>query len=155
VVATVSGDDLPIKTNLLRFSPDNLLILASSEISAVRLSVLSNLAYVELVPEEKVAVGSQLNLIKALEILKKRYAVEMLLVEGGPSLNHALVASDLADELFLTLVPKLFGGAHHDSLTILEGTPLLLPKGPHPELKLISVLLSNDELFLRYTLQPL
>jgi riboflavin-specific deaminase-like protein len=151
IVVTVTGD-VPLQTNLLGFSPDNLLVLTSPEITEERLAALSALASIEIVPKEKLAPGSRLDLTRALEVLKKRYAVDVLLIEGGPSLNYALASSGLADELFLTLAPKLLGGAHPDTLTILEGTSLLPSKSPNPEL--ISVHLSNNELFLRYTLQP-
>ena len=96
----------------------------------------------------------RLDLDKALETLKERYAVGVLLVEGGPSLNHALVRAGLADELFLTLAPKLLGGERPNALTILEpsteGSSM-----PVQETKLLSVHLhlSGDELFLRYALQ--
>jgi 2,5-diamino-6-(ribosylamino)-4(3H)-pyrimidinone 5'-phosphate reductase len=151
IVVTVTGD-VPLQTNLLGSSPDNLLVLTSPETTVERLAALSALASIEILPKEKLTPDSRLDLTWALEILKKRYAVDVLLVEGGPSLNYALVSSGLADELFLTLAPKLLGGTHLDTLTILEGASLLPTKSPNPEL--ISVHLSNNELFLRYTLQP-
>ena len=61
---------------------------------------------------------------KALGILKERYAADVLLVEGDPALNHALVSTGLAGELFLTLAPKLIGGTLLSALTILEGSTL-------------------------------
>jgi riboflavin biosynthesis pyrimidine reductase len=67
----------------------------------------------------------------------------VLLVEGGPRLNHALISQDLADELFLTMSPSLLGAS--SNLTILEG-PTLASR----DLKLLCVHLARDELFLRY-----
>lgn len=148
IVITMTGD-VPLRANLLGFSPDNLLVLTSPEATEERLAALSNLASIEIVPKENLAKGSHLELARALETLKKRYAVDVLLVEGGPFLNYALISSGLADELFLTLAPKLLGGAHADTLTILDGTALAPTKIPN--LELISVHLSNNELFLRYT----
>jgi 2,5-diamino-6-(ribosylamino)-4(3H)-pyrimidinone 5'-phosphate reductase len=150
IVVTVTGD-VPLQKNLLGSSPDNLLVLASPETTEERLAALAALASIEIVPQEKLASGSSLDLTKALEVLKKRYAVDVLLVEGGPSLNYALASSGLVDELFLTLAPKLLGGVHPDAITILEGMSLLPTKSPNPEL--ISVHLSNNELFLRYFLR--
>ena len=147
IVVTVTGE-IPLSTNLLGFSPGNLLIFASPEAPEERLTALSELASVEIVP--KVAPSSQLDMKSALEILKKRYDIGVLLVEGGPRLNSDLVSSGLADELFLTLAPKLLGGARTETLTILESGDLFPPKSPSPEL--ISVHLSNSELFLRYAL---
>jgi riboflavin-specific deaminase-like protein len=107
VVATTSGN-VSLKENLLDYSPDNLVVLASSETPKDTLSALSRLATVEVVPkkiERETATEEDpvLNPAFALEILKERYNVRVLLVEGGPALNHALISSNLADELFLTL----------------------------------------------------
>ena len=151
VVATVSGD-LPLEKNLLAFSPENLLIFASSETPQERLVTLSSRAAVEIVAEETSKPGGRLDLEEALRTLKERYGVNVLLVEGGTALNHALVSSGLADELFLTLAPKLLGGEGPGALTILEG-PTLAPPKTEPEL--ISIHLSGEELFLRYALHAL
>ncbi len=87
------------------------------------------------------------NLGEALKILKAEYAVDLLLVEGGPHLNHSLISDLLADELFLTLAPKLLGGTSEEALTILGGDPL--PVGTRvPGLR--SAHLAGGELFLRY-----
>jgi riboflavin-specific deaminase-like protein len=148
VVATGSGD-IPLETNLIGASPDNLLVLASPEIPKKRLAALSSHASVEVVPGED--RGPRLDLSSALETLKKRYAVDVLLVEGGPVLNHALIRVGFADELFLTLAPKLLGGTRPEALTILEGPPMP-PRKVKPEM--VSAHLSGDELFLRYALRP-
>jgi 2,5-diamino-6-(ribosylamino)-4(3H)-pyrimidinone 5'-phosphate reductase len=147
VVATVSGD-VPLEENLLASSPENVLILASSETPQKHLVTLSSRASVEIVAGETSKLGG-LDLVEALRTLKKRYGVSVLLVEGGTVLNHALVSSGLADELFLTLAPKLLGGERPGALTILEG-PALTPHKTEP--KLISIHISGEELFLRYTL---
>jgi len=155
VVLTTSGE-IPLDTNLLGPSPDNnLLILTSPDISETHLAALSSrvsaIETIETVPKEKSARGTKLDLNKALETLKEHHCVDVLLVEGGPTLNHALVYEDLADELFLTLAPKLLGGESPETLTILEG-PTLAPQKVEP--KLVSTYVSSDELFLRYALRP-
>lgn len=83
---------------------------------------------------------------RAVELLWREYGVGRLLVEGGPSLNHALIQGSLADELFLTLAPKLSGGAGTSS--ILSGGELEKTRG----LSLISVYESGGEMYLRYSL---
>jgi 2,5-diamino-6-(ribosylamino)-4(3H)-pyrimidinone 5'-phosphate reductase len=120
IIATTSGD-IPLEENLLGFSPDNLLILSSPTVSR--------------------------SLTDTLENLKGTYAVDSLLIEGGPALNHSLIHSGLVDELFLTLSPKLLGGEGPGTLSVLHGP--LLPSW-QTELELISVHLSGSELFLRY-----
>ena len=149
VIATTTGD-VPLQTNLLGSSPDNLLIIASPEMPEERLAALSSHASVEVVAKETSTVSTRPDLTGALEALKERYAVGVLLVEGGPALNHSLVSLGLADELFLTLAPKLLGGDRPGALTMLEG-PLLSPNDIEP--KLVSIHLFEDELFLRYALR--
>jgi riboflavin-specific deaminase-like protein len=161
VVATTTGD-LPLQTNLLGPSPENLLVLVPPEISEERLATLSSRAKTEVVvaqrrPTDREGLVGQkgtrpsLDLSEALCTLKRRYAVDVLLVEGGPALNHALISSGLADELFLTLAPKLLGGSRPEALTILEG-PAVPPGKTAPELT--SLYLFENELFLRYALHP-
>ena len=146
VVATMSGD-VPLEKNLLGSSPDNLLILASPKLPQSRLAALSRVAAVEIMPDE--TGDPYLDPTDALKVLKKRHAVDVLLIEGGPTFNHALISSGLADELFFTLAPQLLGGEKPEALNILEGRPLI-QKTEQPEL--ISIHLSGNELFLRYVL---
>jgi 2,5-diamino-6-(ribosylamino)-4(3H)-pyrimidinone 5'-phosphate reductase len=162
VVATATGD-VPLEENLLGPSPDNLVIFASAETPQEHLCTLSSYASVEVVAEEKTTTpemagssrtdrsASRLDLAQVLETLKKRHAVDVLLVEGGPALNHTLVSSDLADELFLTLAPKVLGGdARYATPTVLEGPPIGCQKA---QPRLISIHFADNELFLRYTLR--
>jgi 5-amino-6-(5-phosphoribosylamino)uracil reductase len=123
VVATRSGD-VPLEGNLICASPDNLLVLLSSETAKERLSAISSQASVEVVRSKRTKEGPQLDLSEALETLKNGYGVDVLLVEGGPALNHALIEDGLVDELFLTLAPKLLGGVGPETLTVLEGPPV-------------------------------
>jgi 2,5-diamino-6-(ribosylamino)-4(3H)-pyrimidinone 5'-phosphate reductase len=150
VVATATGD-VPLQENLLESLPENLLVFASSQTPKEHLVTLSSHASVEMVTEESANPERRLNLKEALRTLKKRYAVNVVLVEGGPVLNYALVSSGLADELFLTLAPKLLAGERSGTLTILEG-PTLIPQTTEPDL--VSVHRSGEELFLRYALHP-
>ena len=149
IVATATGD-VPLRANLLGSSPDDLLILASTETPEECLRVLSSHACVEVVPNKIATPGARLDLKRALETLKGRFAVDLLLVEGGPTLNHSLVSLGLADELFLTLAPKLLGGERPGALAILEGPPL---PTKDTEAKLVSIHLAQGELFLRYALR--
>ena len=86
-----------------------------------------------------------LTLAAALADLRRR-DVRFLLCEGGPSLNGALLAAGLVDELFLTLCPLLTGD--DSAPTIISGEPLPEPTG----LTLRCVCHAEDELYLRYTL---
>ncbi|HEV7175099.1 MAG TPA: dihydrofolate reductase family protein [Solirubrobacteraceae bacterium] len=54
--------------------------------------------------------------------LTSDFGVRLLLCEGGPTVFGALLHEDLADELFLTLSPRLAGGGSEASIT--HGPPL-------------------------------
>ena len=70
--------------------------------------------------------------------------VRALLCEGGPTLNRALLAAGVVDELFLTLAPLLAG--NRDAPRIVEGEDL-----PHTvPLALLWTLCHEGELYLRY-----
>jgi riboflavin-specific deaminase-like protein len=148
VIATESGD-LPLERNLLGSSPENLLILASPHTPEEKIAAFSAHASVEVLQEED-ASAPRPDPTVALQILKRRYAVSVLMVEGGPALIHSLVRRGLVDELFLALAPRLLGGVRPNVLTILEG-PTLPPQIQDPEI--LSVHLAGDELFLRYVLR--
>jgi riboflavin biosynthesis pyrimidine reductase len=89
-------------------------------------------------------VGERLvDLGLALRLLREEFATEILLVEGGPTLNGQLFALDLVDELRVTVSPVVVGGG---SRRIVADAPLT---GQFP-LTLASVLEDDGFLFLRY-----
>jgi riboflavin biosynthesis pyrimidine reductase len=86
-------------------------------------------------------------LTDAFKVLYRKYNVELLLCEGGPTLFNALLHEGLVDELFLTISPKLVGGSDGPGIT--SGVALVgLEK-----MRLSAVLERDDALFLRYRLR--
>jgi riboflavin biosynthesis pyrimidine reductase len=83
----------------------------------------------------------RVDLAAVLRRLRAERGVRALLSEGGPHLHSQLQAAGLADELFLTIAPKLVGAGP----TILEGA---LPDVA--ELELAWLLQEGSELFARY-----
>ena len=79
--------------------------------------------------------------------LREQHGVRSVLCEGGPTLNAHLLAAGLVDELFLTLNPKLAGGAA--ALTIVAGRALVEPA----ELELVSLAEGDGDLFTRWRVQ--
>jgi riboflavin-specific deaminase-like protein len=78
-----------------------------------------------------------------LRRLREERNVRSVLCEGGPTLNSDLLAAGVVDELFLSLSPKLTGGAA--ALTIVAGNSL-----PDPaEAELVWLLEGDGELFSR------
>jgi riboflavin biosynthesis pyrimidine reductase len=71
--------------------------------------------------------------------------VRWLLAEGGPALNASLLREGLLDELFLTVAPRLVGGAER-ALVASADTP---PEARR-SLTLLSAHAHESELFLRY-----
>jgi riboflavin-specific deaminase-like protein len=143
VVATKTGD-VPLESNLILHESQEVLLLSPENLYVPREESVRWMR----VPRDP---SGNMDLREALKGLKGEHAVDLLLVEGGPTLNHALASRGLADELFLTLAPKLLGGEGCDSLTVLGGGPLS-PEASSP--KLLSGHLTGDELFLRYELHP-
>jgi riboflavin-specific deaminase-like protein len=139
VIATSSGD-VPLESNLIVGERQEVLLIApegiavrSGERGVLRLST---------------DPSGNVDLPQALRILKVEHAVDLLLVEGGPTLNYSLISQNLADELFLTLAPRLLGGTPEGALTVIEGPGLARET---PDLQLLSAhLLAAGELFLRY-----
>jgi len=108
-------------------------------------SITASGAHVEYVRAER---DGRLDLAAALAQLYERFAIRTVLCEGGPHLVYQMLAGDLADEMFLTLSPRLAGdeptGA--GALRILAGGELQPPR----QLELLGVLSSDSSLFLRY-----
>lgn len=88
--------------------------------------------------------SAPVDLAAALATLRAEHGVRSILCEGGPLLNASLLSSGLVDELFLTTVPKLAGGA--GALTIIGPAPLDEPL----EADLRWLLAHDGELFARY-----
>jgi riboflavin-specific deaminase-like protein len=143
VIATKTGD-VPLESNLIVGGHQEVLVVTTQDSPEDLEDRLRKSVRVLRVPA---APSGAVNLGEALRILKAEYAVKLLLVEGGPSLNYALISSNLADELFVTLAPKLLGGTQDETLTILDG-----PARVTSDVKLLAVHLTGDELFLRYRL---
>ncbi|HET7768560.1 MAG TPA: dihydrofolate reductase family protein [Chloroflexota bacterium] len=81
-------------------------------------------------------------------VLYEEIGLRRLNCLGGPSLNGSLIAAGAADELFLTLAPKLKSG--RGLPTAVEGDPF--PADAMPRMELRSLYAHDGELYLRYRL---
>jgi riboflavin biosynthesis pyrimidine reductase len=101
---------------------------------------------------EVVAVneGDTVDLGAAFALLRER-GFPVVLTEAGPSMFGSLVASQLVDELFLTVSPLLAGRAASARLGLVEGVELV----PQTRVagRLRSVRTHGSHLFLRYALR--
>ena len=146
-VIVAGTGDLPLKTNLIIHERQEVLVIAAQGVPESKIAQLRGYAQVYRVPASP---SGGVDLPETLETLRSERGVEVLVVEGGPRLCHSLISEGLVDELFLTLAPKLLGGACPEALTLLEGPELSLLRTREPHL--VSAHLFSDELFLRYRL---
>lgn len=150
-IITKTGE-VSLKTNLLNFAPDRTMIITpEAALDNPAFARLSPLAVLFGAPENP---DGDVALPETLRLLKKDCGLDRILVEGGPTLNQALISDSLVDELFLTLAPKLVGGRPPDSQTLLDSVAPL-PKNLEHHAQLRSVHIAGGELFLRYALTPL
>ena len=102
---------------------------------------------VEIVP---IGESRRLDVASALCVLRDR-GHQVILCEGGPTLLGALVESNLLDELFLTISPRLVGrGAQQQRLSLIENAELL----PDQVIdgRLVSVRRAGSHMFLRFAI---
>lgn len=142
VIVSNSGN-LPLERNLIVTEGQGVLVVVPETLDA-QSGCRSSVLRVRATP------AGGVDLAETLRVLKSGHAVETLLVEGGPTLNHAMISANLVDEIFLTLSPMLIGGKRSDTLTILEGGEPLPSRTLKPQL--LSIHLSDNELYLRYRL---
>ncbi len=141
VMAIVSRSmELPLSVPLFQDPDSRIVVFTNSETEVEGLP-----GTVEIVRTGR----GELHLKGVFERLRSDFDVEVLLAEGGPSINAAILAEGLVDELFLTVSPKLIGG--HDPMTIIHGDPFDGTK----ELELVSVCTEDSFLFLRYRIDQL
>jgi riboflavin biosynthesis pyrimidine reductase len=93
--------------------------------------------------------GATVDLARALGVLRDR-GCPIVLTEAGPTMFGSFVASQLVDELFLTVSPVLAGRAATARLGLVEGVELV----PQTRVagRLRSVRAHGSHLFLRYGL---
>jgi riboflavin biosynthesis pyrimidine reductase len=81
--------------------------------------------------------------------MRQHLDARLLLVEGGPHLNGALLDLDAVDEYFLTLGPVI--AAHNDPLAAVVGPrPPTIEGLTHLDLVSLAFEPSTNELHLRY-----
>jgi riboflavin biosynthesis pyrimidine reductase len=128
--------DLDWNTPLFRDVTELTIVIAPTDAAPDRLAEARQAA-------ELITAGTgDVDLHAAVVALGER-GLSRVLAEGGPSLNGALAAAGLVDEVCLTISPRLAGG---DAKRILAGPPL--PSGIDLELR--SLLEDDGFLLARY-----
>lgn len=137
VLALVSRRlDLDPASELFHGGDERTVVVTSGSSDARLRSTLAEVAEVVVAGEESVDLASALGQLHARGLTR-------VLCEGGPSLLADLVASDLLDELCLTLSPRMVGGT---APRVTTGAAADDQVTWHPA----SVLVEDDTLLLRY-----
>jgi riboflavin-specific deaminase-like protein len=143
VVVTRRGE-LPLDNRFFTDAPEKAIVFAPATLPPEARDRLGTRATLRIVGEEVVDVG------QLARILRTEFNIRILVLEGGASLNFAFFEAGLVDELFLTIAPKIKGGAHIP--TVVDGPGL--PNRQYIPLQLLSLYHDGDELYLRYRVQP-
>lgn len=138
-VATRTGD-LPLNNRFFTDAPGRAYVLVPEQLDPAARARLGTAATIV------TAGAADVEWPTALSIMREDLGVARLLCEGGGRLNDQLIRAGLADELFLTIAPKLKGGAQ--APTIQEGAGF--PPGVALPLELLSLYRDGAELYLRY-----
>jgi riboflavin-specific deaminase-like protein len=89
---------------------------------------------------------SEVDVVQVVEWLGRERGCKAVLCEGGGMLNAQLFAAGAIDELYLTIVPRILGGAK--APTLAQGSGFAADE--IPDGRLASVERVDDELFLVY-----
>lgn len=134
-IAIVSSSlDLDWSSRLFRESPTRPFILTTSDADVTKARQVADVV---------VAGEGRVDLARALGALFE-HGVEVILGEGGPTLNGLLASADLIDELCLTIAPAMVGG---------DAGAGLLGRARLPDLRPMTLVHAFEEagdLFLRY-----
>jgi riboflavin-specific deaminase-like protein len=114
VIVTGSGSVNP-RAEIFRHRFSPLILLTTARASHRRLDRLR-----PLVDELRVCGENEIDFPETLRWLRRNWGVNRLLCEGGGELNDALFTAGVANQLHLTVCPRIFGGRHGP--TIAEGT---------------------------------
>lgn len=141
VVVVTARADLPLYRRLFTLETPQVVpvVLTARRANPAALRRLPSWTRVLTVGDEEV------DLPAAMAILARDLGLRRAVLEGGPSLNAAMLAHGLVDEVFATLSPKILGGP---ALTMVAGAAPL--PGGLRDLRLISAYGYGSELFLRY-----
>ena len=123
-----------------RFSP--IIVLATARAPERKLRALRRVA-------DEVAVfgETEIDFVKALQWLRKKWQVRRLLCEGGGEVNGGLFAAGVVDEVYQTVCPLIIGGRDAPTLADGIGAKTIAEAA---QLRLKSFRRVGDELFLVY-----
>ena len=139
---TRSGD-IPLDNRFFSDAPDRAIIFVPKSLPGRMQTELRSHGHLRVAGRERV------DLKAALKVLRGEFEIKRLLLEGGADLNSEFFLNGFADEFFLTVAPKIKGGAHLPSPV---GGPGFPDRSFQP-MSLLSIYRDGDELYLRYRVE--
>jgi len=131
--------DVPLTKPFFRHAGTEKIIFTTSAAPPERVKRFSKLVEVVVLPKRTLSPSD------VLENLQQR-RIKKAILEGGGEVHFAFVKEGVVDDIYVTLTPRLIGGAA--APTILDGRGFLAAN--HLRLRLISSKRIGDELFLKY-----
>ena len=101
----------------LNEGPSRMILFTTPQTAQDQLDMLEALG-----AEVHVMQGERVDVVRALEILKE-HGIDNLMVEGGATLNFALLEAGLVDEVYVYVAPLIFGGESAPTLAGGMGLP--------------------------------
>jgi len=142
-VVVSSKLDFPIEnSDFFNCRDTDKIVITTREADKGARKQLEKFADVHIVAKDE---NNKVNLLEALDVMRNM-GIRHLLLEGGGSINFAMLENNLIDEIYLTLCPFIMGGP---APTIFDGRGFT--KEQVRKLELLSVKKGEfNELFLKY-----
>jgi riboflavin-specific deaminase-like protein len=134
------GLDFPTTREFFQNPDTRKIVFTTAAAPDRRVKLFSRYAEIVVLP------GKNLSPTRVLDHLHKR-KIRKVLLEGGGELHFAFARADAVDDIYITVTPRLIGGA--TAPTTLDGKGFLA--AGQIGLKLVSHRQVGDELFLKYT----
>jgi riboflavin-specific deaminase-like protein len=131
---------LPVNRPFFQHPETDKIVFTTQNAPASRVKRFSRFAEVLVLPRRTISPRA------VLENLQQR-SINRVLLEGGGEVHFAFAKEGVIDEVYITLTPRLIGGAA--APTILDGKGFLA--ADHLNLRLLSTKRIGDELFLKYS----
>jgi 2,5-diamino-6-(ribosylamino)-4(3H)-pyrimidinone 5'-phosphate reductase len=133
-----SGCRTPLNAEIFKRGDGKRIVATSDRADEERIREIERYADVIVAGEDKV------NLKELMDILWKR-GINKVMVEGGGELSWGLISSNIVDELYIYVGPKIIGGRNSPTPVGGEGF-----KDKFPRLKLINIEEMDDGVLLRW-----
>ena len=130
---------LPAKCEFFTYPDTEKLVITTRRAPEARVKRLRKIAEVAVLSRARIRARDVLDLLAAR-------GARRVLVEGGGTLNFSFFREGLVDEIYITVTPRILGGA--EAPTPVDGRGFL--KNMQVRLRLASLRRRGDEIFLKY-----